>query len=72
MAIVNGGVWIQSHICLTLKTVLGTAADKAPERTPSPLPESGWACGQSGAKETERGPHEKGNGNTTCQALRFV
>lgn len=58
---VNGGVQFPSHICLTVKPVLWTTADKtlwreAPVRSQS----SGWAHVQSKTKKTEPRPQEKG------------
>lgn len=58
---VNGGVQFPSHICLTVKPVLWTTADKTLRReTPVRSQSSGWAHGQSKTKKTEPRPQEKG------------
>lgn len=59
--LVNDGVWFQNCLCLTLKPVPWTPADKIfPGKSPARSWSSGWVCGQSRVKKTEWRPQEKG------------
>lgn len=59
--LVIDGVWILNCLCLTLKPVLWTPADKIfPWKSLSHPWSRDWVCGQSRAKKTEWGPQEKG------------